>query len=67
MEASTVIDNLDVDRLRKEDAAKEEEKRQGKLLGLQRVAGGRGGCRIGRRGGAVTGSKEAVEKASSRI
>ena len=37
--AARVIDNLEVDRLREEDAAKEEEKRQGKLLGLQRVAG----------------------------
>ena len=43
MEGSTVINDLEVDRLREEDAAKEEEKRQGKLLGLQRVAGkGRG-------------------------
>ena len=37
---SRVIDNLEVDRLREEDAAKEEEKRQGKLLRLQ---GGQGG------------------------
>ena len=30
------------------------------------LGGGRGGGRIGRRGGAVIGSKEAVERASSR-
>ena len=44
--AARVIDNL-VDRLREEDAAKEEEKRQGKLLGLQRVAGEGAGVVVG--------------------
>ena len=47
MEGSRVIDNLEVDRLRGEDATKEEEKRQGKLLGLQRVAGVGAGVVVG--------------------
>ena len=50
--AVRVIDNLEVDRLREEDAAKEEEKRQGKLLGLQ-AAGVGAGVVVGWVGGVV--------------
>ena len=42
-----------MDRLREEDAAKEEEKRQEKLLGLQRVAGVGAGVVVGWVGGVV--------------
>ena len=41
-----------MDRLREEDAAKEE-KRQGKLLGLQGVAGEEAGVVVGWAGGVV--------------
>ena len=56
---------MEEDRLREEDVAKEEEKRQ---RGAARAARGswegfRGGGRMGRRGGAVIGSEEAAEKA----
>ena len=66
MQASTkatrVIDNLEVDRLREEDAAKEEGKRQRKATKAVRgkvkeTWSGRGsGDRMGRRGGAAIGS-----------
>ena len=66
MEYLRVIDNLEQDRLRGEDVAKEEEKRQSEVSRAARGGWGgcRGGGRMGRRGGAVIGSKEAAEKAS---
>ena len=48
-----VIDNLEMDRLRGEDATKEEEKRQGKLLGLQRVTSLWAGVVVGWASGVV--------------
>ena len=47
MEGLRVIDNLEVDRLRKENAAKEEEKRQRKAAKVARASGEQGvvvGC-----------------------
>ena len=66
MEDLRVIDNLEQDRLRGEDVAKEEEKRQKEAARAARGSwkGFRGGGRMRRRGGAVIGSEEAAEKAS---
>ena len=52
-----VISNLEVDTLREVDVAKEEEKRQREAARATRDGqGGRGGSRMGQRGGAVIGS-----------
>ena len=58
MEGLRVIDNLEVDRLREEDVAKEEEKRQMEAARAARDArgGSRAGGWMGRRSGAVIGS-----------
>ena len=56
---------MEQDRLRGEDVAKEEGKRQSEPSRAARGdwGGCRGGGRMGRRGGAVIGSKEAAENA----
>ena len=58
MEDLRVIDNLEQDRLREEEVAKEEEKRQREAARAERGdwGGSKGGGRMGQRGGAVIGS-----------
>ena len=64
LSTARVIDNFEVERLREEDAAKEEEKRQREaaeaVRGKAKAAGrGRGASgRTGRRGGAATDGKK---------
>ena len=61
MEDLRVIDNLEQDRLREEDVAKEEEKkpREAAWAAICGWRGFRGDGRMRRRGGAVIGSEEA--------
>ena len=66
MEDLRIIDNLEHDRLREEDVAKEEEKRQREAARATRGSWGgfKSGGKMRQKGGAVIGSEEAAEKAS---
>ena len=61
-----VIDNLEVDRLRREDALKRSKRGKGMLLGPQMVPRWSKQWWGGPAGGAVIGNKEAAEKICSK-